>query len=84
MSKPNKIVYLKWLDHCRYPGWLDDDKSYPPMGVETIGFILSETDDYIVISNSLTDVDSANDPFTIIKSCILEFHEVEWVKGRKK
>ena len=55
-SSPCRCSLVRWTDINSYDGsWigLDDAKSLKPAPMETLGWIIKETEDYIVIASTL-------------------------------
>ena len=52
------MVYVQWVDHCSeaHSGWKDVGiiKELEPIVVETIGFLLKETEDKFVVAGTVT------------------------------
>jgi hypothetical protein len=58
-----KIIYVKWLDHCRYNNswWKDDEIDELLWVVETVGYIVRETKEALVLSETkYTPTDTRN------------------------
>ena len=75
-----KIVKVKWMDSTSQSGgWTDEDpKDMEPMKLMTVGFLLFEDEQRIVISHSIADnTDMRYAMFTIPKGMIYEYSEVE-------
>jgi len=66
-----KMIYIEWVDSATHYGWRDRDEKYLPLTITSIGFVLSETEDNIVISTSLDGVNEmAIGPMVIPKCSI--------------
>ena len=53
-----KKVYVEWVDSARNNDWNTVDEinfktSFRPIEVETVGWLIHETDDYIVVAQSI-------------------------------
>lgn len=53
-----KKVYVEWVDSSRNNDWniineIDFNLSFCPVNIETIGWLVHETDNYIVIAQSI-------------------------------
>ena len=66
---PN-IYVIKWVDSSSHNiGWHDDD-DFELVGITTIGFVVSEDDEKVVVSHCYTDNDFHYDAFIIPRGCI--------------
>jgi hypothetical protein len=71
-----KIAKITWLDSSQMRGWVDKDALEPIIEtVDSIGFVVKETDDFISISNSISEY-QVNSPLTIPKFAIKEIEYV--------
>lgn len=50
MAQEFKIHILKWIDSSLQNGQVDKSEFPKPMIVESVGFIVEETEDYVVLS----------------------------------
>lgn len=78
MRTAPKAVYLEWIDHCSNGDgvWIDiKDMKIDVTTCKSVGFILKETEDWIVIaghlSNDCTEGQCSGD-MQILKKCILK------------
>jgi len=72
-------IYVKWVDHCNYSGWVETKgKTFPPIVVESLGFLVEETEEYISIAQTkeFENKEKVTEVMCILKSCIEEI-EVE-------
>jgi hypothetical protein len=72
-------VYLEWLDHAALHGWIEADElehMHPVMN-HTIGWIVNETEDYVVVSTTLNCEPSCSDPLLILKKLIVKRKKVK-------
>lgn len=69
-----KIVYLEWEDACSRHDWVSEDHDYKTMSVKSIGWVVKEDKDKIVISTSFTTDKDFADPIIIPK---------KWISSRK-
>ena len=58
MKTNYKKVYIEWVDSARNNDWntfdeTDLEKSFKPVECETIGWLIQETDTYIVVTQSI-------------------------------
>ena len=79
LSKDKPLLWLLiWTDHvsAAVPGWenLSDSTSRSLETVKTVGWVMSETKEQIVIIPILTGDGYAMGSMTIIKNCIKEAH----------
>lgn len=80
-SETPKIVWIEWLDSCMNHGWREENSINLESGrlrCESIGFLVSETDDLVVVSASWDSVESFADPITIPRCSITKMQEVEF------
>jgi len=78
MSKESKIkvVRIHWLDHNGTPGWKSlKDISIEGYPVESVGWLIGETDEAILLAMSVGSTKAA-DFLCIIKSCITDRWEL--------
>lgn len=83
----SRVYVIDWLDHCDLganQAWTDVDKieSTAPL-IRTIGFIVKETKDGIVVAHTLHD-GQASTPFLILKSAIIRKEVVKLPPLRRK
>jgi hypothetical protein len=51
-----KVIYLEWTDACGQDGWHPiGAKDYTPETIKTIGFLLLEDKEKVVVTHSLSD-----------------------------
>lgn len=48
------VYHIRWIDSSSRQGWQKFSTLKPDV-IETIGFVLEETDDYITITDSVAD-----------------------------
>jgi hypothetical protein len=79
-----RFVYIEWLDNSCHHGWHDADGEFGPMQIESVGWIVKEDKQTIVISTSWTENDCVTEPLTILRACIERMDEftLPWVKGK--
>ena len=71
--KTYKAIQVKWQDHIVRYGWVQKEDYAKPSTINSIGWLMEETKDYIVISTSISlDTLNCTEPLTILKSCILD------------
>jgi hypothetical protein len=69
-SKPKQdIVMLTWLDSANTSGWHPEDES-GPVTIKSIGLLVNETREFIVISTSKSDQGRYMDQLTIPRSVV--------------
>ena len=75
-----KLLVVKWMDHHSLSRWhdIDDGPDRKPLHVESVGWVTYEDDDYIWLSNSLTDHKVPDAIYTqaIMKCAIKDAFEV--------
>ena len=72
------LVKVVWLDHCGYTQSVWRSTSFvkedlAPFEVETIGFMLKETDDFIILASTISpdpEDEKSQMEMCILKSCI--------------
>lgn len=75
-EKP-RFAYIEWIDACGDGGW-----RRPPfrkgvdLRVKSMGFLVEEDEDAVVIAGSISGVGSADNPMTIPRSAITLYEEV--------
>jgi hypothetical protein len=47
-----KVVHVTWRDSAAYQGWVNYDNNSGPHEVESIGFLVAESDDHLAIATS--------------------------------
>lgn len=73
------LWYIEWLDHCTYsrPGWHDTDDTLSPSRVATVGWVLEEGDDFIIVKNNICTEDGHHlHAQCILKSTIVREHRL--------
>ena len=69
-------VVIVWIDHVSYTKSLwrsfDEMKELRPMEVKSVGYILSETPEYIILASHVTDSNTGMGELLIIKANITE------------
>ena len=71
-----KSERIEWRDHCAFENrWQDvgdfTDDSYSPVVAVSHGFVVKETDDYLIIAGSMGG-DEVRGAMCILKSCIID------------
>ena len=71
------VEFITWLDHCTDSerGWqsLENILKLEPVVIDTVGWVVKETDDYLVMVASLQNVGENADvqgEMLVLKSCI--------------
>ena len=72
----NRPVQVTWLDHSSFEEntWHEVSQTVSdltPLEVTTVGWIIHETKDYIVLAGTFTENNHTNGEMCIIKKCIL-------------
>lgn len=80
-----KIVEVFWVDSSSVAAWSDPDEMRDcSLECHSIGFMVDETPDRIVISHSVDPEGSAADPMAIPKCAITDLYEVTFAnQGRR-
>jgi len=73
-----KKVSVKWLDSFGETGWCDIDDEITPHKAIHIGFLIKETDEYIVLVRGLGEV-GPEGRFVIPKGCVLSVQDLDIV-----
>lgn len=75
-EKYSKSITVTWIDSSSSHGWNyeDDALRLSPNEIRTQGFLIKETDDYVVVSASIANhqIDS---PICIPRICITDIHD---------
>ncbi len=74
MKRP-KLVELTWLDHCEPAGlnvWWDREQveKAEPAVIRSVGWIIKETDTYVVMVAQLAEDGMTGQPLVVISSCV--------------
>ena len=76
-----KLVKVKWLDHAafHFTQWREEEafEELTPVTVETVGWILRDAEDHIVLVATVANNGSFSGDFLILKNCILDMKEME-------
>lgn len=80
-----KVYYISWWDHCSHTTteWRDIEEAeeLEPVLCHTVGYLLHETDDSIVLGQTIHSVEDFNDKYSgdqmIIKKLIKEQKEIK-------
>ena len=66
-----KLIYVKWIDSSQCHGWiLKEDLKALDMNIDSCGFLINETSEYIVLSSSI-GIDCICSPLQIPKIAIV-------------
>lgn len=79
--QPGKAVFVSWEDSATIHGWQRDP--VPDVGhISTVGYVVENNKNILVITSSLNDQFSCLDPISIPWSCITKTGElgIEWQK----
>lgn len=72
--KPTRFVYVEWADATGRAGWMDTETQehydFSPMIIRSIGILVRETKEYLVICHSKSDHDHVNGYISIPKGWI--------------
>lgn len=68
-----KLLYIKWIDSVSLytGGWhsFEDIEGMEPTMIDTVGYLIKETKDYITVASSLNPFEASGD-ICIPKVCI--------------
>ena len=69
----NKVNYVEWVDSRFWFGWQDPDElSEEPITIKSIGFLVKEDDNTVILTNSLSDASmNVGNPVLIPKCSII-------------
>jgi len=74
----SKIVEVHWIDASSEQGWYDMNQyKNLPLKVTSIGYLVRETEEIIIISSSCGPFDLCTDPMTIPKIAIIKMWSIE-------
>lgn len=68
-----KIVYVQWVDHCSHTEpWtkIEESRRLEPVVVHSVGYVLHETKDRIILASSYNTEDQVSGDTLILKCCI--------------
>lgn len=68
--RKTKAVYLEWTDSSAFKGWQYPGVDTTPSKICSIGYLLEDKPDHIVITTSLSNTGSFMDALTIPKCAI--------------
>lgn len=75
------LTYVEWLDHCSLSGrtWYDLDEvlDVRPLHIKTVGWVVKETDEYVVLANQATEGEKFSGDICIIKSCVVDRKDLD-------
>lgn len=75
------IVFVEWIDASSCNAWVPvSDKPDENIRVVTIGFLVHDLPDRVVVTTSLCSAGNAMDPLTITRAQIQKMWYVEFVK----
>jgi hypothetical protein len=67
----HRVEHIHWIDSHSRIAWIDESDVVPDRAdMETIGAVIKETRDFIVVTHTRSGNGLVNDPFTIPKSAI--------------
>ena len=75
----DKLYRVMWQDHCSVAEWLSlpEAMSMKPVLAETVGWLVVDTEEYIVIAGERGQMDvSVSNITVIIKSCVVGINEL--------
>jgi hypothetical protein len=74
-----QLVYVEWLDSSSYYGWQKRDKISLSV-IKTVGWLIEETKQGILLSMSYTSNDNWADQLSIPRSVIQCFRKLKFMK----
>ncbi len=74
-----QIVYVLWVDAVSHSGWIDEADVPSVHQVETIGILVKENDEEIVIASTKSGTE-VNCIIAIPRAWVKDFHRVRLVK----
>ena len=79
---PPKVEIVEWLDAVASTGWhSDDEPQEPPVHVATIGFVVADEKQYLVVAATWAGGES-NNRMTIPKAWIQSRRKLDIDKGK--
>lgn len=78
-QRKQELRKVIWLDSNTKMGWhFPDETNYEPITITSVGWVISETDEYITLAGSVCfgDEYQAADAMTIPKVCIVSDKEL--------
>lgn len=83
-----RLVRVDWVDSCSFSRqqWrsIDESKGLEPSKIQSVGFVLSEDKEHIVLTGSLDEEDHANGCHTIPRGCITKITRLKAQQRRTK
>lgn len=73
-----KPVYIEWNDSAYRIGWQDAEE-FAPCKIKTIGWLVSKSDECVVVSASDDGVGGVSCPMSIPRKSITLMQEVGWM-----
>lgn len=70
MSNLKKIKKIRWVDSNHSPHQMSEDELLEPVEIISVGFLVKETKDYVVLARELIE-DDYRGVIAIPKVCIL-------------
>lgn len=72
-----KPIFVRWLDHSAFDSnnWHEMSSTMSditPFEVVTLGYLLKEEEDYIIVASTITSNENTLGEFCILKACIKE------------
>lgn len=80
-----RLISVKWLDHSGFRHWVEKEQlmSAKPVVIQSVGWLVQETEDYVTIAASEDTEGKFNDCNIIIRSCIQEMRNVRLSSNHK-
>lgn len=84
MTKTSPLCYIKWVDANYQEGEVNLENLEQRCELNTVGFLVKETDHAVTLSLEAPSNDSTRNPFSIPKTNILEMRIVQFNKAFPK
>ena len=79
-------IFVEWRDHATYHGWKDLSQKFSSIKVRTLGWLISEDKDQLVVAPAYTVVEddtsaSCGEPTVILKSAVIRRYDIDmgWI-----
>lgn len=74
-----KVVEIHWVDSMATPGWFGHlEEAKQSMLIRTVGFLVADLDDRVVITSTISSESLIMDPLVIPRVAIVEQYEVRF------
>ena len=80
-----RVVEVHWIDSAVAHGWFKpDEMTVAPQAIESIGYLVEETDDRVVITGHIAEDGAMSDPMAIPCFAITAMWALKVTKGKKR